>query len=255
MPGRQSVGCFFGLPGSRRRTFTYVPHIPWRSSWCHSRRRDCRAVDPCQRRRVGACSRRQRHRKSWPPVPTLVEDINVSTAPSNPAGLTAAGNAIFFVADDGIHGSDLWITDGTGGGTRMVWDFQPGASWSMPMHLTAIGSVVFFAGYDAASRRRALDKRRHERRYSRGQRHQSRPGGLVRREGLSPSVIHCFSTPAMTSMAMSCGPAMARQPAHAWSRTSGQARKARTAETLPRVLQAICCILSPTTVFTETSYG
>ena len=65
--------------------------------------------------------------EAWPPVPALVENINVSTAPSNPTELIAAGDALFFVADDGIHGSDLWITDGTGTGTRTVRDFQPGA--------------------------------------------------------------------------------------------------------------------------------
>ena len=45
--------------------------------------------------------------EAWPPAPALVENINASTAPSNPTELTAAGEALFFVADDGIHGNDL----------------------------------------------------------------------------------------------------------------------------------------------------
>lgn len=39
-----------------------------------------------------------------------------------PRQLTRAGNQVFFTADDGIHGEELWVTDGTGEGTRLVKD-------------------------------------------------------------------------------------------------------------------------------------
>jgi len=35
---------------------------------------------------------------------------------------TAVGDRVLFVADDGIHGEELWITDGTSTGTRLVRD-------------------------------------------------------------------------------------------------------------------------------------
>lgn len=35
------------------------------------------------------------------------------------------GKVVFFRADDGIHGDELWITDGTAAGTRMVKDILP----------------------------------------------------------------------------------------------------------------------------------
>jgi ELWxxDGT repeat protein len=34
----------------------------------------------------------------------------------------------FFLANDGVHGMELWKTDGTPGGTAMVKDINPGAS-------------------------------------------------------------------------------------------------------------------------------
>lgn len=48
--------------------------------------------------------------------------ICVGKQGSWPRQLTRAGNHIFFTANDGIHGEELWITDGTQEGTRLVKD-------------------------------------------------------------------------------------------------------------------------------------
>ncbi len=39
-----------------------------------------------------------------------------------PQQLTRVGNRVFFTADDGVHGEELWVTDGTDDGTRLVKD-------------------------------------------------------------------------------------------------------------------------------------
>ena len=52
----------------------------------------------------------------------LLVDIRVGNEGSWPRQLTRAGNQVFFTADDGIHGEELWVTDGTGAGTRLVKD-------------------------------------------------------------------------------------------------------------------------------------
>lgn len=51
-----------------------------------------------------------------------------------------------------MHGTELWITDGTAAGTQLALDVEPGANGSNPSQLTAFGSqgVVFSATTAAA---------------------------------------------------------------------------------------------------------
>jgi len=49
------------------------------------------------------------------------------------------GKALF-QANDGTHGYELWVTDGTNAGTSMVEDINPGSVDSAPSHITAIGN-------------------------------------------------------------------------------------------------------------------
>ncbi len=60
-------------------------------------------------------------------------------------GLAAPlGEHLIFVANDGVHGAELWITDGTALGTTMVVDLIPGLRSSLPNLLTAAADQVFF---------------------------------------------------------------------------------------------------------------
>ena len=61
------------------------------------------------------------------PEPSLVKDINPGSASFRlPASLTNVGGTLFFSADDGTHGSELWKSDGTAAGTVLVKDINPG---------------------------------------------------------------------------------------------------------------------------------
>jgi ELWxxDGT repeat protein len=65
-----------------------------------------------------------------------------------PAFFAVAGGRVFFASDDGVHGRELWATDGTAAGTGMVADIARGASGSSLRLLTAVGRRVFFIADD-----------------------------------------------------------------------------------------------------------
>ena len=68
----------------------------------------------------------------------LLADINPGSAGSNPTGsnpnrlLTNVNGTLFFRANDGTHGTELWKSDGTAAGTVLVKDIYPGSASSSP---------------------------------------------------------------------------------------------------------------------------
>ena len=62
--------------------------------------------------------------------------------------LVSAGGRLYFPANDGEHGVELWESDGTAEGTRMVEDVAPGPSSSYPEELTPAGDRLYFAADD-----------------------------------------------------------------------------------------------------------
>ena len=94
---------------------------------------------------------------------TLVADIysTTKTYSSNPFEITPFGNGRFlFTADDGTHGRELWLTDGTAAGTALVADVIPGFDGSTPFGITDLGNgKALFAATDGSHGRelRATD--------------------------------------------------------------------------------------------------
>lgn len=64
------------------------------------------------------------------------------------AGSPEKGYKAFFAADDGVHGEELWVTDGTIEGTKMVKDINPGAAPSNVTRITRFNDKVVFSADD-----------------------------------------------------------------------------------------------------------
>lgn len=86
-------------------------------------------------------------------VPTMLKDINLAPAMRNSIKMNDA--RIIFENSDTIHGNELWVTDGTEIGTKMILDINPGLPSSFPgsepglayarsFFLNTTTNVVFF---------------------------------------------------------------------------------------------------------------
>ena len=88
----------------------------------------------------------------------LVADINpgsttdyygdVNPKSSLPKNLTAFNGRLYFSANDGVQGRELWESDGTADGTQLVADINPGGVGSNPGGLTVVGTKLFFVAND-----------------------------------------------------------------------------------------------------------
>jgi ELWxxDGT repeat protein len=88
---------------------------------------------------------------------SVVQDFTIpsgSSGPSTPelANLTSAGGLLYFTANDGTHGDQLWVSDGTPGATQMVSDINPGPAGGNPADLTPVGNQVYFIAYEAQNK-------------------------------------------------------------------------------------------------------
>jgi ELWxxDGT repeat protein len=80
----------------------------------------------------------------------LVKDINPGIAnafPSQTGEFKKAGDKLFFRAVDGVHGMELWVTDGTEQGTHLVKDINPGSGNGYGYTLRPLRDFVCFNAY------------------------------------------------------------------------------------------------------------
>jgi ELWxxDGT repeat protein len=71
-----------------------------------------------------------------------------SWPPTNLPFLVGANGTLFFAANDGVHGEELWTSDGTEAGTQLLADVVPGSGGSSPSNLTVSGPLVYFSAVD-----------------------------------------------------------------------------------------------------------
>ena len=74
-------------------------------------------------------------------VVTAVNNENIST---NNKRMIVIGTKLFFTAQTTAAGEELWVSDGTPSGTKMVKDIVSGSNGSNPQWLCAVGNKCYF---------------------------------------------------------------------------------------------------------------
>ena len=89
----------------------------------------------------------------WMYDPSEVDAVNLGyrftydidySASSDPYNYVKVDEVTYFVANDGVHGEELWKTDGTPAGTSLVKDINAGSADSFPGGLTPADGLLFF---------------------------------------------------------------------------------------------------------------
>ena len=62
-----------------------------------------------------------------------------------PQALANVNGTLFFTADDGVNGRELWKSDGTAAGTVLVSDMTPGSGGSSVRRFAELNGMAFFA--------------------------------------------------------------------------------------------------------------
>ena len=70
-----------------------------------------------------------------------------------PTSFAMFNDKVYFAASDGVNGTELWTSDGTGAGTAMAVDIDIGPAGSSPASLTVVGTNLFFAATDVTNGR------------------------------------------------------------------------------------------------------
>jgi len=80
---------------------------------------------------------------------TIIKNIKPGADGSSPNGYFLYMDKIYFSADDGTHGNELWSTNGTDTGTQLVMDINPGAASAFySLNASTTDGILFFAAND-----------------------------------------------------------------------------------------------------------
>jgi ELWxxDGT repeat protein len=80
-----------------------------------------------------------------------VRNVDLNSNSSNPKHLTVVGDEIlYFTANDGVHGTELWKSNGTSIGTEIHLDISEGANSSNPKHLIEFSNNLYFVAHNGS---------------------------------------------------------------------------------------------------------
>ncbi len=79
---------------------------------------------------------------------SLLKDINAGGGGSSYFNFTNVNGTLFFRPDDGVHGDELWKSNGTAAGTVLVKDISPGTGGSDLQEFVNVNGVLYFRADD-----------------------------------------------------------------------------------------------------------
>ena len=86
-------------------------------------------------------------------IALILKDIRTGSLASSPSNFTSVNGILYFTADDGINGIELWKSDGIAAGTVLLKNIRTGSSASAPSNLTNINGTLYFTADDGINGR------------------------------------------------------------------------------------------------------
>ncbi|MEO8762845.1 MAG: ELWxxDGT repeat protein [Ginsengibacter sp.] len=77
-----------------------------------------------------------------------IKNSNPSNFQSSTQEFAELNGIFYFSADDGIHGNELWSSNGTNATTQLLKDIAPGTTSSNPRDITTVGNRIYFTAYN-----------------------------------------------------------------------------------------------------------
>jgi ELWxxDGT repeat protein len=85
-------------------------------------------------------------------VNSRIYDVNPGANSSYPGFLTVMGTTLFFAANDGTRGTELWEVESEAQDVTLVEDIRPGTIGSYPRYMANVNGTLFFAATAGSSR-------------------------------------------------------------------------------------------------------
>jgi ELWxxDGT repeat protein len=82
---------------------------------------------------------------------SLVKDIRPGSQSSSPTHFCKINNQLFFIANNGVNGFELWKSDGTDAGTQMIKDINLGTDDCNLTAITNLNGIAIFSSNNGAN--------------------------------------------------------------------------------------------------------